>query len=295
MKSLPRSIVLLLIALAIFFNIERLDFQEENFVDIQTFVYVLGTVAVASIIFIPLLWRLPVSLLLIFWGGLYLVCKQILFYRDPLVGGVYTYLTITEITLLLLVIWLTHRLAKTLLDFEEAVKNITFVKSRKVQSLDEATAEIQKEMFRSRQYHRPLSLVVVEPEPASIKSSLNRVVQEVQQKMMTRYALTSLARVFSEELRRSDVVIEQREQGRFIILCPETSRDELGQVIEQLQISAAERVGVTLRYGTASFPDEAFTFDALVNRAVSHFSETDELELPDHSFKQPSTVHSPSL
>ena len=293
MKQLPRSIVLLLIALAIFFNIERLDFQEENFVDIQTFVYVLGTVAVTSIILIPYLRRLPISFSLAFWASAYLVCKQFFFYRDPLVGGIYTYLTITELTLLLIVIWLTHRMVRILLDFEEAVKNITFVKTRKVQTLDEATAEIQKEMFRSRHYHRPLSLVVVEPELTSIKNSLNRVVQEVQQNMMTRYALTSMARVFSEELRRTDVIIEQRDQSRFIILCPETGSEELGKLIEQLQITASERIGVTLKYGTASFPDEALTFDALVNRAVSHFSDTEALELPDYSFEQPATIRSP--
>lgn len=293
MKQLSRSIVLLLIALAIFFNIERLDFQEENLVDIQTFVYVLGTAAVALIIFVPRLRRLPASYLLAFWGSIYFICKQFLFYRAPLIGGIYTYLTVTEVTLLFILIWLTHRLARILLDFEEAVKNITFVKSRKVHSLDEATTEIQKELFRSRRYHRPLSLIVVEPEPTSIKNSLNQVVQEIQQTMMTRYALTSLARIFSEELRRTDVVIEQSEQGRFVILCPETSLEEVAQVVEKLQISAAESVGITLRYGTASFPDEAFTFDGLVSRAVSHFGKTDGLELPAHSF-EPTRVHSPS-
>jgi hypothetical protein len=268
MKNLPRSIVILIITLAIFFNIERLDVNEENIVDIQTFVYILGTVAVVLTIIVPFLRKWSVFASVLFWLGLYLVGKLFLFYHQPIIGEVYTYLTITEVTFLSVLVWLAHRAAKNISDFEEAVENITMVNvNGRVRSLDDALEDIQIEMFRSRNHHHPLSVILIEPEPESLKVILHQAVQEVQNAIMNSYVITKLADSLSRHLRRTDLVLEERERGRFVILCPDTNVNDLEVLVEYIQATAVEILGVSVKYGTATFPEEALTFEELVHQA----------------------------
>jgi len=273
-----RSIVALLIGLTIFFNIERLDFGQPNTVDIQTFVYVLGILAILSIITVPILWRTPVPVALVFWISVYVVCRLPVFNSRPLLGGIHTYLSITEVALLSALVWLAHDLGRSLHDFEEAVKNITFSEvNHRVRDLDEAAEDIQMELIRSRRHQRPLSVIVVETKPESVRATLHRLVQEVQRAMMTRYVVTSLARVIGHQLRRTDLVLDQRDQGRFIILSPDTNAISSTIVVERIQAAASEELGVSVACGIAAFPDDALTFEELVHRAEINLRAPAEL------------------
>jgi len=87
---------------------------------------------------------------------------------------------------------------------------------------------------------------------------------------MTRYVITSLARVISNQLRRTDLVLDQRDQGRFIILSPDTNAASSASVADRIQAAAAVQLGVLVSCGVASFPDEALTFEELVHQAKSN-------------------------
>ncbi|UCC87053.1 MAG: hypothetical protein JSV81_19715, partial [Anaerolineales bacterium] len=231
MRRLPTSIVAFIIGLAIFYNIERLDFGQQNVVNIDSFVYVLGLVAVVSVIWVPLLRRANVLVSFAAWTSIYLLAKVLLIValgRHPLLGGIYTYLSITEAALLLIIVWLAHTVASALDDFEGAVEKVTFIDNNKrIRRLDEATDEIQHEIFRSRHYHHPLSIVIVKPEPGFIQTALHRAVQEVQQTMLKTYVINSMVQTFSKYIRRTDLILEQRDQERFMILCPDTTASDL--------------------------------------------------------------------
>ncbi|MBI3243742.1 MAG: diguanylate cyclase [Chloroflexi bacterium] len=276
MKHLRWSLLALLIHLAVFYNIERLDFGRQSIIDIQSFVYVLGLLALVSIIFIPTLWRLHVSAPLSLWLGVYIICRVTFFNDRPLLGGIDTYLTITELAALSLLIVLTHNVARDLHDFEEAVKNITFADvSRRVQKLEDASENIQLELIRSRRHHYPLTIMLVEPDAKSIRAILHRTVQEVQQAMIARYVITSLARVISKQLRRTDMVLDQHERGRFIIISPDTSASNSDILAQRIKAAAAEQLGVIVSCGVASFPDEALTFEELVHQAETSLQSSD--------------------
>jgi GGDEF domain-containing protein len=263
-----RSIIALLIALTLFFNIERLDFGQPNIIDIQTFVYVIGTLAVLSLIMLPVMWRASFAVSLALWIGIYLLCKVMYFNTRPLLGGIHTYLSITEVALLSLLIWLAHDLGRSLHDFEEAVKNITLSDvNRRVRKIDEAIEDIRMELVRSRRHQRPLTVIVIEAKPESIQAVLHRTVQDVQRAMMTRYVVTSLARVIGNQLRRTDMVLDQRDRGRFVILSPDTNVASSSVVVDRIQAAAAEQLGVSIACGIAAFPDDALTFEELVHRA----------------------------
>lgn len=154
--------------------------------------------------------------------------------------------------------------------------NITMVSnSDRVRHLKTADEDIEVEMFRSRNSHQPLSVVVVEPKPESVQVALHRAVQEVQQTMMYSYVINSMAQRLSKYLRRTDLILEQREQGRFVILCPDTNGRELKLITEYVETIADLELGVSVRCGTATFPDQALTFEDLVNLAQSHLQQTE--------------------
>jgi hypothetical protein len=239
-------------------------------------VYVVGLVAVIAVIWIPLLRRSSVFFSAAAWLSIYLAAKVLLFVflgRHPLLGGIYTYLSITEAVFLLITIWLAHGVASALDDFEGAVEKVTLVaNNRRIRRLDEATDEIQHEIFRSRHYHHPLSIVIVEPEPGFIQTALHRAVQEVQQAMLKTYVINSMAQTFSKYVRRTDLILEQRDQERFMILCPDTNAADLSLMVEYLQIVAQEQLGASVVCGAATFPDEAVTFDELMHQAESRLN-----------------------
>jgi GGDEF domain-containing protein len=274
MTMMRWSVAGLVMNLAIFYNIERLDFYTKNFVNLSSFVYALTAIATVSTIIVPRTWRISLRSLLPFWASVYLASKLFLLNNHPLIGGGYLYLTITEVVFFLLTVVLAHHVAHHLHDFEDAVENISFsgLKNR-ILSQEDASATIKNELYRSRRYQHPLSLMVLEPDQGSLQASLHRSVREVQQAMMGRYVFLGFSRVVSDFLRRIDIAMEQADKQRLVLLCPETPREGVMMMVERLKQTVADQIGVSVRCGVASFPDEALTFEELLREATLRLKE----------------------
>lgn len=295
MRYLRLYTIALLLDLTVLFNIERLDYGADNVIDIPTFTYILTIAGVISVFVIPAMWRYSAYIPVVVWLSVYLILRSTIFNNGPLFGGVGTYITITEMTLFSTSIWLAQRVSHNFYDFEQAVENITFTSTRRVRQLEEATEDIQVELVRSRRHQRPLSILVVEPLPGSIHAALHRTVREVQKAMMSRYVLMSLARLISNELRRTDLILEQRDRGRFIILSPETDTESSSILADRIRTVAAEQFGMSIACGAASFPDNAFTFEELVYQAEANLQPPIRLpDLPNHTASEPDEVLTPS-
>jgi hypothetical protein len=174
MQHLRRSVLCLLAHITLLFNIERLDLGAENLIDLQSFVYVLATGLTILILIWPRLWRLSRRHLTLGCLALYLPVKFLASAGLPLWGGIYTYILITEAALLVITALLAQQVAHDLHDFEEAVANI-MIGGGQVRRLEEAEADIQLEMLRSRRHHRPLSVVMVAPQPGAVTAALHNV------------------------------------------------------------------------------------------------------------------------
>jgi len=266
MKRLKYSIIYLLICLTVFFNIERLDFGYENAINIQTAVYVLGLMAVLSVILIPAFSRNSLVFPLSVWVTVYMIYKLV--FADFVVGNDYIYLTITEISFLALLILLAYRLAYSVNEFNESVRVITMADvGRHLSSLDEAGELIRTEIKRSRHYERPFSVILVEPNPQSIKMVLNRVLQEAQQTIMNRYALAKVAQVMRQQLRLMDMVFEDKENGRLIILSPEATTKDSTVLASRVESALTNQLSVQAACAAATFPDDGLTFNKLLHEA----------------------------
>jgi GGDEF domain-containing protein len=276
MKQVRILLVIFLLGLTFFYNIERLDFGEENVIDIDSAVYVIGFVATVLTVSLSIIRYFNVAMLMALWAGVFIFSKMWLAYfadGRPILGGIYTYLSITELALLLIAVWISYKLAIALYDFELAVEKITLTDhSGRIQQFDEASEDVQVEMFRSRHNHHPLSVIIIEPEAGTVEMAVHKAVQDVQQAMIRRYVINNMAQTVSKYLRRTDVVLEQRGQGRFMVLCPETTIQDTKLLIEYIQTIISEQMGISVACGAATFPNEAFTFEEMVNQAEAHLN-----------------------
>ena len=268
MRQMKLAILLLVIDLTVLFNIKRFSLGEENSIDIQPLFYALGFAAVVLILIIPFLRQMNVWALLLLWNGIGFSLRMTLFNQRPLFGDFYTYLSISEATLISLTVVLAQRVANHIHDFEEAIENITFgIKGNRVRNKTDATRDIQDELTRSRRHNHPLSLIVIETKSDTHPATLKRAVKQAQQTMLERYVTVSLGRIIADLLRRTDLVISEEEYNRFILLCPETDLPEAHMLTERIRTLILARLGVEVNCGIGSFPAEALTFEELESLA----------------------------
>src|SRR5258708_29157933 len=97
MRSLRSTIIANLLFLTLFYNIERIDFGQDNLVDVSSIVYGLVIAAMLSVLLVPWLGRRPVILSVSGWTVIFGTVKLFLSRSRPALGGIYTYLTVTEL------------------------------------------------------------------------------------------------------------------------------------------------------------------------------------------------------
>lgn len=254
--------------LAFVFNIERLAFHDPGALTIHSFVYALIVAAILSILAIPTLSRSPFYLPAALWAAAYLALRLTVYNQLPLIGGAYTYLTVTELVLISAAVGLAYSIAQSLQQVVELVERLSLPEAgRRISSIEESEEGIKLEFIRSRRHKRPLALVVVEPCAESLQPDLQRAVQDIHKNMMGRFIEANLAQVIKKEARRTDLILRRGKEGRFVVLCPETNGEGSVHLAERIQEVAMERLGIAVAYGIASFPDEALTFEELLQRA----------------------------
>jgi GGDEF domain-containing protein len=271
MKHLRQSLIVLLLAFAFFFNIERVDLGHASVVNIATYVYVIGLIAVLLLLQFPRIARKNVFSLIGFSLLVYAITWWMLDRGDVMRRHIYV-LT-SEIALLSLLVWLGQIVANSLSDFEEAVENITLSGVTRIKnSLSDTMQDIEAQMYLSRRYSRPLGVVVMEAKSSSMEVQFNQAIKEVQKALTNRYVSAQIFRVLEMVLRRTDVMAHNGN-GRFILICPETSGSDLESLVARVREEMQNHLGVKVDCGVACFPDGALTFDELLIKAENELEE----------------------
>lgn len=189
-----------------------------------------------------------------------------------------TYAAFTGAAFAALSALLAQRTAAALDEIEEVLGTVVFGESPAL-PLDapRAANEILGEMARSRRHDRPLTVTVISPDPASLHSAIDDAHEDVQRAMRARYVHGELGRTIAAQLRRSDLLFEDPQTGRFVILSPETGPDGIGLLVARIR-EATGRTRVRLAAGSASFPHHALTFEQLVEKAQQSLEEPAEPE-----------------
>jgi GGDEF domain-containing protein len=270
MKRMRFLVATLVIWLFLFYNIERMS----ESIDITDVAYIFVPLMAVLTILVSRLRRIPLWGLLVMPIPVFLMLKA---WWKPHVWNTSLPLTVTEICVIDMTITLAHLVSSGLSEFESAIAHITI---GQVDTLPEpfstGQAEMYREMTRARHHERPLALVAVGIEKGSIQVALDRMVRETQQALMKQYVLSDVARRLCDELENYDVIA--RNNDHFLILLPELTSEQLSKMVERLTAVVSEQVGVTLRIGTASFPEDAVTFEGLVEKAIGEMDGKQERE-----------------
>jgi GGDEF domain-containing protein len=178
---------------------------------------------------------------------------------------------VTEICALISTIILARSVSMGVSEFESTVAHITLGGTDNLpESLTREQDEIYREVRRARNHQRPLTLMAIRVDDQSIKTALDRMVQETQQSMMKHYALSGVFKALCGELEDYNIIAKYGDH--FLVLMPEATPDKLPHLIQWLRRTVFQQVGVTLQIGTASLPEDALTYESLVEKAVQEMS-----------------------
>lgn len=275
MLRLNRYILALVLWLSFLFNVERLDLNvgTSTISNIASPVYVVAAIMMLLGIALPQwkrvpLWHIVVIALLSFGAAL-------LIDQRPLWGDIQTFVTLFELMAVLISALLGYQVGRLSADFVETVHAMMFSDlDGRVYGADEAEPVIKREMQSARRANRPLSVMVLDAKDGGGRINLQQTAREIQQVIVKRQSMVALARLLPRTLRRTDFVLHEVDDGRLVVVMPELHKDQTDTIIARLTQVAQRRLGLTVQYGVASFPDNGVTFEELVYQAEQNLTPT---------------------
>ena len=169
----------------------------------------------------------------------------------------------------LLLLWVRNAIH----EFERAVADFTIGKREGViETAIEGQSILYREVGRGRNHQRPLVLMAVAVDEKSIKGAMDKIVREAQQSVIRQFTIASVSKTLCEKLEDCDIVVQTN--NHFLVVLPETKPDDLPGMIDRLRKQVADQVGVEIIIGTASFPQDGFTLEGLLDKANLEMQES---------------------
>lgn len=270
MKNYRIAITTLVFLLFIFYNVERMDwFGVQDLIDMKFYVYIIVALSIILLFWFKSLVKVNVIYGISAWMLVYFAFK--LFYepsKSILVGGIYTYLSITEITFMIIAMLLTHYAARMLNDIETTVENITLIGlNDKVKVFENSSEEMQFEIYRSRRYNTPLSVLVIDTGKLDDDLLVTQTIQELKSQISKHYAVIRLARLLGAMTRRTDLVLVRFENNQVAVVCPGIDKESASKLSEKLATIIKRELNISTKIGFTTYPQDAQTFEGLYSLA----------------------------
>ena len=264
MSNLKRSLFWVVFYLVIIFFLGQLDRIDRPVINLASYFYILVFIVVPCTVLIPSFYRAPQFVSMIFWASIYFGLSRVF---DRALSAPNSFETIfTEIVLLELGVWLSYQLAVDLAHSASLVD--TMAQSafpNQAIEIEKASSLFRNEITRSRRYHRPLSLLIIQAAPED-KDVYRQLFKSFQRDLLNRFSSAHMGQLIGEQIRQTDILIRDRV-GHFIVLCPETDKENVSILGKRIHGSLEDNTGLHISWGCSSFPDEALTFDDLVMHA----------------------------
>jgi hypothetical protein len=284
--SLQKKIVILIILLAILFNIGRIAIDQESYVVMSSFVYLLAFVGVLLPFVIHINGKAGSEVFVLAMIGLYFFCSSVLHLGHSL-WGVNTYLSITELLLLTAIVNLTQALAlevRQLLQQSELF--LATEQSVACPTLEQDRAKLEVEMVRCRRYGRNLGIILIEPQkPVPTDQDVSPQLHPVISNCLL---MRAIGHFLLQHLRRPDWILNDVARNRFMIVCPESTITDLENTTNRLNTSLQLQLNILVKHGYATFPDDAVTSEGLILTAQNRFqvSTIDDDPLANQTLSQ---------
>ncbi len=250
-----------------------LDLEDHPIINFYSYAYVTAVLVVPVMLLIPSLHKVRVYYPMLAWAAIYIAMKRVLIHNET--GSPTLEVLVLEFIMIETGVWLSYQLSASIGQSESLLDFLTqSVFPSQVLDLDKASDRIKAEFARSRRYQRPLSLLIVQlvadgyPESPSLDHD-----------MRSHLRLAKIAHAISQCIRQSDLLLGDRAQG-FMILCPETTSEDSLPFGQRIGAQVQQETATRTRYAAATFPEEALTFEGLVQIARRKLSASNPVEVP---------------
>ena len=258
----------------VLYNIERLIAP----INIDSFVYVLAGAITVLLLLSVQLCQLALPWLFVGILPFYFGLKWLLGTEN---GGDNLALIITELSALTLSTILARMVSLQIEEWRKVITSLTIGDLHdEHQPFETGQAQIYREIRRARRHQRAAALLAVTAVETSGESTtkrlqetpLYRFVEEVRRETLEKYVSARLAELLVAEL--GDLAIVTKRNNHFVTLLPETDRERLQEITRKLQLAAKEKLGLQLKIGMSTFPDEAVTFESMLENAETEMVNT---------------------
>ena len=277
MTNLKNSIAFLFVYLILVFGVAQVNYIEQNILNFEPVFFVLIALAVLAGFYLPSVTRLSIYAYLLFWAVVY----GLIWWFYWRIQEHPSNIQILGIQLILVTI--SAGLAFDVGLHLKAMNNL--FEGLSVTTYPNRTLEIQKaedrisaELTRSRRYHHPLSLLIVELEKNRFKYKRENL-DGLQKDLLQRFAVARIGQIISDGARETDLILRD-QRGRFVLLCPETNNERSVIFGERIRQAVAEAMDADVVWSSASFPDEALTFEELIERAEQRLARPEPAAEP---------------
>jgi GGDEF domain-containing protein len=271
MSSLKLSIFWVTFFLAVILVLAQFDYSDSPIIDFAKYFYFLVLVAVPATIFFPYVSKVNVAFPMVIWGAVYLVLLQIL---DRTISASDSRpIILLEFILVEAGVWFAHQLAYGI-NQAESVMDVMALSAFPSRNMDisEASKQIKIEIARSRRYHRPLGLVVIQARADELFIN-TELVSAIKNDMAHRFSFARIGQIVDEHIRQTDIVFRD-SHNRFVVLCPETALQNSQNLAERIADSIYKKTGIQVLWAVAAFPDDALSFDDLLDVANSKLTHS---------------------
>jgi GGDEF domain-containing protein len=277
MKRLRIWTTVLIIWLIFLFNIERINSP----INIRDYTYVFVAITAVITLLLPRLRWLSYWVLILVSISTFLLFK--VFWGKHLLWGIALPLTVTQISAIVLTGLISRQINSGLREFEDVISKITFGQIGHLpRPFSEMQGSIYSELKRARRYQRPLSVITLKVDEQSIRVALPKMIKVVQQAMMKEYVFANVSRILDDNI--DDFGTITLRDNHFIVVLPEKTIHETSLMAQSLEKTIREKMDIEFQTGMASFPNDAITFEALIEQALKN---VDQKFLSQHVGIQP--------
>lgn len=187
----------------------------------------------------------------------------------------------SEVAAIGLTIFLASLLGAQIGAIQQVFTDLGLSQVHNVETFEAGQQAIYREIRWARRSQQPMALLAISINPASIERLItqsnrqaltHRLVREAQSEVWRTYAMTQVAKLLVAELDDSAIVTQRRHY--FVIALSGTSREQSSAVVEQLQTASNAKLDIQLDIGVAVFPDDAITFELLLECAEAAMTGT---------------------
>ncbi|HUE98547.1 MAG TPA: diguanylate cyclase [Anaerolineales bacterium] len=265
MTFLKRSFLGAAIYLAVIFVLGQADYADRPIINFANYFYLAVMVAVPLTLFFPSVSRVSAYVPLFVWAAVYMGLLQFIDRSQSAVAGELSVIVL-EFILLEVGVWLAHRLALQISHAESIMDALALSAfPNHAHDLSSESQRIKIELTRSRRYHRPLSVLIIQFESENEKTT-REMLKSVQHDLLSRFTFARVAQIIDDRIRQTDLVLRDHK-GRFIVLCPETDFPNASLLAKRISQAIKERTSLNVLWGVAAFPEEALTFEDLLHKA----------------------------